>query len=60
MFIYKCLGQAGVVHNSSPSTQEVEADQPGLHSEFQATQGCIVKSCLNNKNIPYSKNPTTS
>ena len=47
----------GVVHTFNPSTQEAEAggslwvqDQPGLHSEFQDSQGCYTeKSCLEKK-----------
>lgn len=40
-----------VVHALSPSTQVAEAEgQPGLHSEFQDTRGCIEKLCLKKKN----------
>lgn len=34
-----------VAHTFYPSTLEAEADQPVLHSEFQDSQGYIVRSC---------------
>jgi hypothetical protein len=40
------------VHNYNPSTADTEAGglqvrgQPDLHSEFQASQGYTVRSCL--------------
>ena len=40
-----------VVHARSPSTLVAEAGQPGLHSEFQDTRGCVEKLCLKKKKI---------
>lgn len=40
------------MHALSPSTQVAEAEgQPGFHSEFQDTQGCVEKLCLKKKKI---------
>jgi hypothetical protein len=47
------VSQAVVVHAFNPSTWEAEAGeflsrgQPGLHSEFQDSQGYAEKPCLN-------------
>jgi hypothetical protein len=54
-----CVSQAVLEHALNPGTQEAEVaniylnwGQPGLQSEFQDSQGCTEKSCLNKLKYP--------
>ena len=44
-----------VVHAFNPSTQEAEAGQPGLQSEFQDSQSYTEKPCLEKTNKQTNK-----